>query len=267
MVRLLLLPSFVALSCISLTYGAVEPVVKATSFEDMPGTYYLSHKQFDFCSPELEISASGSLIDSLIFSGGGSRTPCGVGPWDTKTYPGGSAGWAQTMGTRVQSNLGIECGGITASLMIIRAERDYTDEEPMFGTEDKYYNYLKGVKYVTFAKNDVGTCIYAQYRLCDDGKSNYPGCGAALSTAAKAGIGAAAGVILLLSLCCLFFYFRKKNKANKENDNESGTGTSYNYINSSTSQSSLNKKKTEEIQPPNETHVNDDYYEPPEYIN
>jgi len=235
--------TFAALTCVhailavNFTNSVEKPIVKATWFDDMPGKYYLSHKIFSFCAPELSISASGTVISSLTFSGGSSSSACGSGPWDTKTYPAGSGGWASTMGTRVQSKNALSCGGDTVVLMITRAENDYTTEKPLWGTEDKYFNYKDGIKYVSFVRNDVGACIYADRQLCSNGDTNYPGCRTGLSTVIKAVIGAGAAVILLLCICLVFYCLRWKKNINEKK-----------------------KKTAAENQPPPETFYDDNFY-------
>lgn len=207
------LTTLVVLACIHGIHanGMMKPIVKATSTGDIPGKYHLHHSAFDFCAPELEIRASGSTITSLTFSGSdsGSPYPCGYGDWETKVYPdSGSGGWGITMGARVQSKLGITCDGRTVSLMVIRAERNYKTEKPLWGTENKYYTYKNGVKYVTFAQNNVGNCIYSE---------NKPG----LSKAILGGVIAGVPALLLICITAVFIVMRKKKNSPKKQPKQS----------------------------------------------
>lgn len=159
--------------------NSTRPIMKATTYEDVSGTYYRSLKTFDFCTPELEISATGTTINSLSFNGDAS---CGSGPWGLQIYAdSGSSGWGITVGQRVQSKSALTCSGTKVSLMVIRPERDWVTDKPVWGS-DIFYTYNEGVKHVTFVQNEVGHCIYATKQLCEDGVDDYPACGSGGST-------------------------------------------------------------------------------------
>lgn len=197
----------------------ISPNLKAASFEDIAGKYYVSHKIFDFCADELDVEVSGTTITSLMFDGW--KTPCGTGDIDTKIYPGGERGWAIAMGQRVQGKLGITCDDTPVSIMITRAEMDYRTEKPLWGTENKYYNYQAGLKYLTFAQDNVGTCVYSDRQLDPYGNlpetpestsSDVPDPDNRISIGAIVGIVVGVIVIILLIVGAIVFFIRRKKK-------------------------------------------------------
>lgn len=192
----------------------LQPVVKATSFSDMEGEYYLAYGGFSFCDESLYVSAFGSSITGLLFDD--TKTTCGTDSISVKTYPGGSSGtWAGAMGQRVQSNMPFFCDGERVHIMFTRAETDYSSGKPLYNTEDdpKYFSYIAGYRYLSFVRDfagdDKNICLYSTTKLNSDG--SLPGSGGGgISTGIKIVIGISIIVIALLVGLFAFLFFRRK---------------------------------------------------------